>query len=90
MKNRHVLRLLQQDTELKHSSDTGENMNDQISRLRIVPSVVVHKELPRPAHPEPQPPGRPLKSDTPGLTSIEVGGDTPPPGPSGFRDGFED
>lgn len=64
-------------------------MNGLISNLRIIPGAGAHKETPRPIAPEPQPGGRPLRRDTPGLTSIEVGGDTPPPGPSGFRDGYE-
>jgi hypothetical protein len=65
-------------------------MNDLISRFRIFPGAGAHKELPRSIHPGHQPRGTPLRRDTPELTSIEVGGDTPPPGPSGLRDGFED
>ena len=65
-------------------------MTNPISRSCIFPAVVVRKETPLPIHPEPQPHGRPLQPCTPGLTSIEVGGDTSPPSPSGLRDGFEE
>jgi hypothetical protein len=66
-----------------------KTMNDLISRFRIFPGAGAHKEMPRSIHPGNQPLGTPLRRDTPELTSIEVGGDTPPPGPSGLRDGFE-
>jgi hypothetical protein len=64
-------------------------MNNPISRFRISPAVV-HKETPSPKQPESQTLDRPQQHDTPARTSIEVGGDTPPPGPSGLRDGFEE
>jgi hypothetical protein len=65
-------------------------MNGLLSRIPLFPAVETHKELPRPIHPGYPPRGTPLRHDTPALTSIEVGGDTPPPGPSGLRDGFEE
>jgi hypothetical protein len=64
-------------------------MNNLISRFRIFPTAGSNKEMPHSIHPGTQPRGTPQRHDTPELTSIEVGGDTPPPGPSGLRDGFD-
>lgn len=65
-------------------------MKGLIPRFRIFPAVGTHKDVPRPIHQGPEPRGTPAQSDSPPQTnSIEVGGDTKPPGPSGLRDGFE-
>ncbi len=64
-------------------------MNNLIPQVRIFPATQSHKEPPHSNPSSPQPPSTPPRRDTPVPASIEVGGDTPPPGPSGLRDGFE-
>lgn len=65
-------------------------MTSSITRFRIFPAVNTNQGAARPTHPQPPARGTPLRRDSvPRLSSIEVGGDTKPPGPSGLRDGFE-